>query len=896
MKAEKALLELNASRKGLSREEAGARLEKYGKNAIERDSQISPLKIFISQFADFLIIILIAAAAISYFMSFLPGQEGHVVDALLIGIILVANAVIGFVQEYRAEKGILALKKMSAPRSRVIRNGVEQEIDSENVVPGDILVLEQGDKVTADARVIEQANLETDESALTGESLPVSKESAALKGNIPLAERKNMVFMDTIVTRGRARALVVGTGMDTELGKIAEQIAESEEKPTPFQIELNRLGKKIGVGILIVIAAVAAIQALFIGGSLSSIFLTAISLAVAAVPEGLPAIVTLALTIGVRKMSKKNALARKLPVAESLGSVNTICTDKTGTLTENTMTVRRAFYSGKEYSVSGEGLSTKGDFSIAGKKASQEQLIELLRCGLLCNDAVLGSDEQGNKKYLGDPTEIALVVSAEKAGLDTKIERARRRRVNEIPFSSDRKMMTVICSARGKRIAYSKGAPEVLLEKCSHVLVNGRNVKLSAAEKKKILAKNADWGRHALRVLAFAFKEPAGKEKDAEKNLVFIGMQGMIDPPRAGVREAIEDCRSAGINVVMVTGDNINTARAIGRELGFSTKNALSGIELDAMSGKELAEALNETQVFARVSPSHKVLILETLQGMGKIVAMTGDGVNDAPALKRSDVGVAMGIRGTDVAKETADLILLDDNFITIRDAVAEGRGIFDNIKKFVNYLLSSNAAEVLVVFIFTLLALSIRFGEGAIILSAAQLLWINLLTDGLPAVALGLDPKSDNIMDRKPRRKNQGVIDTRMVFSILAIGIAMSAVILGVFLFEFFNSEGELAARFAVAQTMAFTCFVVFEMVRVQTVRAYFRTKILSNKWLWLAVSFSFALHLTLLYTPLGGFFKVVPLGLKDWGLIGLGVLAFIALSFLITKTESRVFGKVEA
>ena len=367
MKAEKALLELKASRKGLSREEAAARLEKYGKNAIEKESRISPLKIFLRQFADFLILILIAAAAISYFMSFLPGQEGHVVDAVLIAVILVANAAIGFAQEYRAEKGILALKKLSAPRARVIRNGVEQEIDSEKVVPGDILVLEQGDKVTADARVIEQANLETDESALTGESLPVSKESASLKGSIPLAERKNMVFMGTIITRGRARALVVGTGMNTELGKIAEQVAETEEKPTPFQAELGRLGKRIGAGILIVIAAVAAMQALFIGGSLSDIFLIAISLAVAAVPEGLPAIVTLALTIGVRKMSKKNALARKLPVAESLGSVNAICTDKTGTLTENVMTVRKAYFSGREYSISGEGLSGKGDFFSGNK-------------------------------------------------------------------------------------------------------------------------------------------------------------------------------------------------------------------------------------------------------------------------------------------------------------------------------------------------------------------------------------------------------------------------------------------------------------------------------------------------------------------------------------------------
>lgn len=888
---------LNASKKGLSREEAKTRLEKYGKNAIEKESKINPVKIFLSQFADFLILILIAAAAISYFMSFLPGEEGHIVDTILIGVILLANAIIGFIQEYRAEKGILALKKLSAPKARVVRNGVEQEIDSENIVPGDILVLEQGDKVTADARLIEQANLETDESALTGESLPVAKDTSVLKEKIPLAERKNIVFMNTIVTRGRAKAVVVETGMNTEVGKIAEQIVGVSKKPTPFQIELDRLGKKIGIGILIIIAMVAVIQALLIGGSLPNIFLTAVSLAVAAVPEGLPAIVTLALTIGVRKMSKKNALARKLPVAESLGSVNVICTDKTGTLTENIMTVRKAFFSEKEFEITGEGYSTQGEFYSKGKKVKADELAQLLKCGVLCNDATIGADEHGKKKYLGDPTEIALLVSAEKAGFDIRIEKEKIHRTNEIPFSSERKMMTVVCNNKGKKIAYSKGAPEIIIEKCSFALVNGKKIRLSAKEKKKILDKNSELGKQALRVLAFAFKELSGKEneKEIEKNMVFLGMQGMIDPPRKGVREAIEDCRKAGIKVIMVTGDNINTAKAIGRELGFSTKNSLSGIEIDSLLDKELEEALKETEIFARVSPTHKVKILESLQDAGKIVAMTGDGVNDAPALKLADVGVSMGIRGTDVAKETSDLILLDDNFITIRDAVAEGRGIFDNIRKFVNYLLSSNLAEVLVVFIFTLLALRFSFGEGAIILSAAQLLWINLLTDGLPAVALGLDPKAEYIMKRKPRKKSEGVIDARMVYSIVAIGIAMTVVILAVFLYAFFSSNTEMPARFIKAQTMAFTCFVVFEMVRVQTVRAYFRTKFFSNKWLWIAVFSSFALQLVVLYSPLNSFFRVVPLGVSEWSNIALGVLAFIILSFTIIKIEGKLFGRIK-
>jgi len=889
LSAEKTLAKLQTSKTGLSEQEVEKRLEEYGKNTIEQESRINPLQIFLAQFKDFLIIILIVAAAVSYAMSFLPGEEGHLVDSILIAIILIANAVIGFVQEYRAEKGILALKKLSSPKARVVRDGVEQEIASEDVVPGDILILEQGDKITADARILEEANLECDESALTGESLPVEKNPKELAEKLALADRKNMAFMNTIVTKGRAKAVVVGTGMQTELGKIAEQIALTEQKPTPFQVELDKLGKKIGIAILIIIAIIAVTQIVFVGGSLPEIFLTAVSLAVAAVPEGLPAIVTLALTIGVRKMAKKNALARKLPVAESLGSVDTICTDKTGTLTENIMTVRKIALPDKDFELTGEGHSIKGDFLFKGKHSNTKELDTLLLCGVLCNDAAIGRDKQGRKKYLGDPTEIALLVSAEKAGSDIIIEKGKANRIWEEPFSSERKMMSVICLEAGKKTLYAKGAPEILIESCSFAMTGGKKVKLTPTLKKKILEKNNEMAKSALRVLGFAFAENPNP-KNPEKDLVFLGLQGMIDPPRAGVKEAIADCRSAGLKLVMVTGDNINTAKAIGEELGFSTKNAMSGLELDELSEIELLEVLKKTEIFARVSPAHKVQILEAFQDSGKIVAMTGDGVNDAPALKRADVGVAMGIRGTDVAKETSDLILLDDNFITIRDAVAEGRGIFDNIRKFVNYLLSSNVAEVLVVFIFTLLALQMNFGEGAIILTAAQLLWINLLTDGLPAVALGLDPKAEDVMQRKPRKKTEGVINKKMTYYIIAIGIAMTIVILAVFLFAFFNSELELAARFARAQTMAFTCFVVFEMVRVHTVRSQFGTKIFSNKWLWLAVIASFVLHMALLYSPLGSLFKVVPLGTAEWGLILAGAAGFVVLSYLVTKAERFV------
>jgi Ca2+-transporting ATPase len=884
---------LQASSRGLSSEEAQQRLQKYGKNIIESERRINPLKIFLKQFSDFLVLILIAAAIISFAMSLMPSGGEHAIDAILITIILFANAIIGFFQEYKAEQSILALKKLAAPIAKVLRDGTEKRIVAELVVPGDIIVLEQGDKVPADARIIEQANLQVDESMLTGESMPVSKSEVVLDKDVPLAERSNMLFMNTLVTRGRAKAIVVGTGANTEVGKIAQLIAETEEKPTPFQIELNRLGKSIGIAIVFIIAFVALTQYIVIKDSPIEIFLRAVSLAVAAVPEGLPAVVTIALTIGIKRMAKKNALARSLPVAESLGSVNVICTDKTGTLTENVMTVRRIFFNMQKYVVTGEGLSTKGEFYIGDRKTQGEELKPLLECGILCNDAKEYS-EGDQVKYTGDPTEIALLITAKKAGLDIEIVRAKQPRVHEVAFSSERKMMTTVCMKHNKKIAYVKGAPEVVLERCNYILLNGQIVTLTDELREKILKANSEMGKNALRVLAFAFKEVANNESDdeLEKGLIFLGLQGMLDPPRAGVKEALEDCRKAGIKVVMLTGDNIETAKAIGEELGFRTDNAINSTELEKISDSELQKKLDVVEIFARVTPTHKVRILKALHAKGKVVAMTGDGVNDAPALKNADVGIAMGIRGTDVAKEVSDLILLDDNFVTIRDAVAEGRAIFDNIRKFVNYLLSSNLAEVLVVFLFTLMEVYMYFGEKAAILTATQLLWINLLTDGLPAVALGLDPEAEGIMKRKPRPKNEGVINRRIAFSIAAIGITMAAVILAIFLQSFFNITGSIQERFLRAQTIVFTCFVVFEMVRVHMVRARY-ISLFSNKWLWLAVFVSLVLQLIIIYTPLHVFFKIVPLTVSDWLLIGFGVGVFLLLGYIIIKVESRLFGE---
>jgi len=891
MPIEDVFRKLNTPKNGLTSEEAEKRLAIYGKNIIESEKKINPLKIFLKQFTDFLVLILIAAAIISFAMSLIPGEEGHSIDAILIVAILFANATIGFFQEYKAEKSILALKKLSAPTAMVLRDGIEKEIPAELLVPGDIVFLEAGSKVPADARIIEQASLQIDESMLTGESVPVSKNEAPISSHAPLAERSNMLYMNTLVTRGRAKALVVATGKNTEVGKIAELIAKIEEKETPFQAELNRLGKVIGIAILFIIAFVAFIQLLIVKDSLFEIFLRAVSLAVAAVPEGLPAVVSIALTFGVNRMARRKALARRLSVAESLGSVNVICTDKTGTLTENTMTVRQIFFNMQLCTVTGQGYDAKGEFFIADKIIDGAELKPLLECGVLCNDARQYL-EGGQIRYAGDPTEIALLLSAKKAGIDPDIEREKNPRIQEIPFSSERKLMTVVCMKNGKKKAYVKGAPEIVLERCTHILLEGRIVKFSDELKQKILAENSEMAKKALRVLAFAFKEDVENEGQLEQNLIFLGLQGMIDPPRANVKEALEDCRKAGIKVIMVTGDNIETAKAIGKELGFATEDAMDSNELSKINDFELLKKLDKVEIFARVSPLDKTRILDALHKKGLVVAMTGDGINDAPSLKKADVGIAMGIRGTDVAKEVSDLILLDDNFVTIRDAVEEGRAIFDNIRKFVNYLLSSNLAEVLAVFLFTLMQVYLYFGEGVAILTATQLLWINMLTDGLPAVALGVDPAAEGIMRRKPRAKNEGVINKRTASSIASIGLTMAIVILAAFLYSFFTSEGDVRDKFFRAQTIVFTCFVFFEMVRIQMVRARYRINLFSNRWLWIAISASLALQIMIIYTPLNAIFKIVPLSIDDWLVIAAALASFAFLSYILVKLENAIFG----
>jgi Ca2+-transporting ATPase len=888
---------LDSAPEGLTSTEANARLEQYGPNEIREEDTTSPLALFVSQFQDFLIYVLVLAALLSLAVGLFPGSEPNYTDAALILLILLANGVFGFMQDYRAEQAIQALRDLSSPDATVRRDGETTTVDASEVVPGDVLVIEQGDAIPADARVVEAHSLETDESALTGESNPVSKAAEELDADTPLAERASMVYMNTAAVRGRGVAVVTDTGMETEVGKIATQLQTTEDEPTPFQEEIETLGKQIGYGVLALVVIVAAVQFLLTAASPLSVLLVGVTLAVAAVPEGLPAVVTLTLALGSRRMADRNALVRRLPVVESLGSVDVIVTDKTGTLTENRMIVERLLFGAATYTVESDQDEREASFQRDGERVDPAELEPLLRCGAVCNNAELtgGENDEGGEHptdgtaYRGDPTEIALRVSAAKAGIDSAHERLR-----EIPFSSERKRMTVLATAEsGDPIAYTKGAPEVVLDRCDRVLDDGDAVPLTPERREAIREQNRAFASDALRVIGFARKHvsnPDADDDEIESELVFLGLQGMLDPPRAEVPDAVADCRNAGIRAVMATGDNVETARAIGREVGFDPEGAMTGQEIDQLSDEELHRAVEDVEVFARVNPSHKVRILTALRENDHTVAMTGDGVNDAPALRSADVGISMGIRGTDVAKQASDVVLQDDNFATIRDAIAEGRGIFDNVRKFVNYLLSANAGEVLVVFVGVLVGTFLfpeRFAAQteALILTPVMLLWINLVTDGLPALALGADPKAEGILDRPPRDSGDSVIDRRLAASILTIGVLMTVTGLAVF-FDALQWTGELLR----AQTMLFTFLVVVEVIRIQVIRARYGLSLASNRWLVGAVLTTLALQLLVVYTPLAGFFDVRALTLAEWERIGVAFLAFLVLNLGASRVLDRV------
>jgi Ca2+-transporting ATPase len=954
------LEELNSSREGLSEATAERRLAEHGPNRLEEGESTSALALFVSQFREALVYLLVVAAGVSLAVGLLPESEPKYVDASLILLILLANGVFGFVQDYRAERSMAALRAMASPDATVVRDGEERTIPAAEVVPGDVVVLTAGDAVPADARVLESRALSVDESALTGESLPVDKRPDPVAGETPLAERTSMVYMNTAATKGRGRAVVVETGMGTEVGGIATGLASVEDEETPFAREVDELGRRIGLGVVLLAVLVAAIQFFLTATDVVTVALTAITLAVAAVPEGLPAVVTLTLALGSQRLLQKHALVRRLPVVESLGSVDVVATDKTGTLTENRMTVTRVHAGGRTDAVEGDAESADGDIhsveaddspaassdggdaqadstanaepdesradstaSVAGREpgaddrpavAVADALADVLRGGVVCNDATFDPDAEDS--LAGDPTEAALLVAAAKADVSPAVER-----VGEVAFTSDRKRMTVVARDQdgyrpfeaaggggrvdapdGSATAYTKGAPGAVLAVCERILVDGSVKPLTDERRAAVIERTEAFAGDALRVLGFATRPldeatvdaavDAGgvADESVESGLTFLGLQGMLDPPRAEVHDAIADCHDAGVRVVMMTGDNAVTGSAIAEQVGIDATDALTGPDVAAMDDDDLSSVVESVAVFARMSPDHKLRVLRALQDGDHSVAMTGDGVNDAPSLRGADVGIAMGQRGTDVAKGAADVVLRDDNFSTIRDAIAEGRGIFDNVRKFVNYLLSANAGEVLVVFFGVLVGSALFPGlfEGdvdVLVLTPVMLLWINLVTDGLPALALGSDPKAEDVMRRDPRPSSESVINARMIASIFGIGGAMTVTGLAAF-FHALATTGNLVR----AQTVLFSFLVAVELVRIQLIRSRYGQPLRSNPYLAVAILASLALQALVVYTPLNDLFAVVPLGVDGLGVVAVAALAFLALGLAVERTLGRV------
>lgn len=849
--------ELQSTEHGLTQKEAEERVKRYGYNELEEGKKISILTTFLNQFKDFLMLILTIAIILSLLI-------GETADAVVIGIILFASGVLGFVQEYKAEKSLELLKKMSSPKVRVIRDGAEKIMDTGELVPGDVILLEVGDKTPADCRILKSYNLSIDESVLTGESVPVSKTSETLPENLPLAERKNLVFSGTVVTFGRGVCVVYATGMNTEFGKIAKMLQSVKKEMTPLQKNLEGVGKVLGVSSLIICSLVAALGILR-GHEPLEMFIWGVSLAVAAVPEALPAVVTITLALGVQKMVKKNAIIRKLPAVETLGCTTVICSDKTGTLTKNEMTVKKIFFNDQIIEVSGVGYIPKGNFYVGKKEIDRKNLELIGKISVLCNDSELIHEK--DYTVIGDPTEGSLLVLAEKIGINkSDLEKEFPRR-DELTFTSERKMMSVL-----NDMIYAKGAPEIILENCSYIYDNGIR-EITETDKKKILEINETFASEGLRVLALAYK---GGDILEETDLVFASLTAMLDPPREEAREAIKICELSGIKVIMITGDHKLTAKAIANELGIFEEGdiILTGRELDELSDSEFEEIVENVKVYARVSPEHKMKIISALKKMGEVVAMTGDGINDAPALKNANIGIAMGITGTDVTKEASDMILADDNFASIVAAIEEGREIYDNIKKYLAYLLSCNVGEILVMFTAGLLAMPLP-------LIAIQILWINLVTDGLPAIALSVDPKEPDIMLRKPRVSSESIFTKRVKFMILWIGILIAIGILPIF--HYYKSD------LIRAQSIAFVMLTMFEMFNVFNCRSerysLFKVKVFKNKFLIVAVLISILLQLCVIYVPfLQTYFHTVSLSLKDWFLI-LPITSTAFLSMEIIK-----------
>jgi Ca2+-transporting ATPase len=876
--------------RGLSDPEARARLERFGQNELISEAPVPRWRRFLAQFDNVLVILLIVAAATSAGVWWYERDSTLPFEAIAIAAIVCLNAIMGYVQETRADRTVAALRAMSGTHARIIRDGEHQALPATAVVPGDIILIEEGDTIPADARVLQAVALQTAEAALTGESVPVSKGTETIDHDVGLGDRHNMIFSGTAATYGRGMAVVVATGMQTELGRIAGMLRNTTEAPTPLQRELDRTGKRLGL-IVVIMAAVMIATILLVEhvtdfAAIADVLIVGVALAVAAVPEGLPAVVTAVLAVGVQRMARRHAIVRRLASVETLGSASVIASDKTGTLTKNEMTVRVIVTASGRAHVSGAGYSPEGDIVGGGGEplagALRQEVERVLQAADYANNAVL-QEREGRWIVHGDPTEGALLVAARKAGIDKL--KARFPRVGEVPFSSERKLMSTVHRGAGHEaelIVFTKGAPEVVLANCSQEIVGQEHGPITDARRRDILESNDTMAGEALRTLGVAFRSLPATALDAgpvddrvEHDLVFLGLIGMIDPPRKEAKDAVTRTKRAGIRPVMITGDHPATAAVIARELGILDKGrVMAGSELGAATDETLARDANVVSVYARVNPADKVRIVKALQNGGAVVAMTGDGVNDAPALKAADIGVAMGIAGTDVSREAADMVLTDDNFASIVAAVEEGRAIFANIRKFLRYLLSSNVGEVLTMFAGVLFAkvIGMKVEEGAVVLPllATQILWVNLVTDGAPALALGLDPPDADVMNRAPRPAGEAVVTRRMWGGILLVGAVMAAGTLLVFDGSLPGGLVEGAGTLRYAQTMAFTTLVLFQMFNVMNARSEERSAFadaLTNRWLWSAIGLSVALQLAVVNVPfLQQAFSTVSLSIGDW------------------------------
>ena len=871
---------------GLTEEEVKMRIERYGFNELAEGEKQSALLLFFSQFKDFMVLVLLAATLIS-------GLLGEYIDAIAIIAIVILNGILGFYQERRAEKSLQALKELSAPQVSVLRDGHWIKVPSKEIVIGDILKFASGDRIGADVRIIEANSLEIEESALTGESVPVAKHTDCLANpNLGIGDMENIAFMGTMVTRGSGIGVVMATGMKSAMGQIAGLLQEAESQETPLQRRLEQLGK-ILIAVALFLTVLVVVIGVLRGHDIYTMFLAGVSLAVAAIPEGLPAIVTVALSLGVQKMIRQKAIVRKLPAVETLGCASVICSDKTGTMTQNKMTVTHLWSGGNTWTVDGIGYQPIGNFYRNKQKVNPKEekaLQQMLIFGMLCNHSDIYQEEE--QFHLdGDPTEGALLVSAMKAGFTRPKLLEEFTIIKEFPFDSSRKMMSVhVKDRQGRNFIITKGAPDVILGNCESILWEGRSQFLNQEKQGKVQDAINHLASNALRTIAIAFKSiPANtiilSEQEAEKALTLIGIQGMIDPPRPEVKDAVRECKEAGIKTVMITGDHVITAKAIAAQLGILTEKSkvLDGNGLSQMTVEELEAVVEDVSVFARVSPEHKLKIVKALQNRGHIVAMTGDGVNDAPAIKAADIGVAMGITGTDVAKEASSLVLMDDNFATIKAAIKEGRNIYENIRKFVRYLLASNVGEIMVMLFAMILALPLP-------LVPIQILWVNLVTDGLPAMALGLDKPEENVMKRAPRSPNEGVFSRGLGWKVVSRGFLIGIVTLIAFIVVYHDDPEQLEY----AQTVAFATLVMAQLIHVFDCRS--EISILSrnpfgNQYLVWAVISSLVLMLVVIYyPPLQPVFHTLPIEADDWLLIlGLSSIPtfLLAGSFLLRKTK---------